>query len=183
MNTRQLRFSLILTVILGISAAMANAGSNGEVDGTGSDDPPITVGGAWSFFTWHAGVNAPNAEGGFTFNASGPVRVDVTDDFGHGDQFQVFDLSTSLGLTSAVPFLNDGFNQGEGPDLAFADPSYSHGSFFLGAGAHSITMSALANPYGGGGAYLRVVPEPSTFALAALGAVALLAARRRFSPA
>jgi hypothetical protein len=161
------------------NAALINGTSGNSPAG---DDPPIIVGADWfttpidpPAFYWGSGAGAPNTEGGFTFNALGPVRVDVTDDFGHGDQFQVFDFGASLGVTSAVPNLNDGGNGGEGPVAAFADPTYSHGSFFLGAGAHSITIDTIVNPYDGGRGYLRVlgVPEPSTLAMVCFAVVGI----------
>ena len=79
-------------------------------------------------FYWGSGSNAPNLEGPFTFNAGNQVRLDVTDDFDKGDRFQVFDFGTSLGLTTLVPTLSGGE---VGPQAAFSDPTYSHGSFFL----------------------------------------------------
>jgi hypothetical protein len=156
----ELRFVAQATVVVA-SLLMVGTANAALINGTSGnspagDDPPIIVGADWfttpidpPAFYWGSGAGAPNTEGGFTFNALGPVRVDVTDDFGHGDQFQVFDFGASLGVTSAVPNLNDGGNGGEGPVAAFADPTYSHGSFFLGAGAHSITIDTIVNPYDG----------------------------------
>ena len=49
------------------------------------------------------------------------------------------------------------------PDLAFADPRYSHGAIVLAAGNHQISVFTDQSCCGGGGAYLRAsVPGSGT---------------------
>ena len=104
-------------------------------------------------FYWPGGVPAVSPDT-FQFTASGPVQVQVVDDFLTGDRFQVFDSGTLIGTTS----VSAGGGAGEvGPDAAFANPDYSSGSFSLGAGAHNISITAIDNPFGGGRGYIQVV--------------------------
>ena len=107
----------------------------------------------------------------FTAPAAG-ATVTVVDAFLSGDQFQLFDSGLAGGLTSLPGAPSD---CGDDPVPCLADPSMSHGTFTLGAGAHALSIEATVSA-GGGSAYLRwdAVPEPSTlgllgFALAALG--------------
>jgi hypothetical protein len=137
----------------------------------------LIVGADWSAtpvsppaFYWGGGDDPPNLEGPFTFLALSPVRLDVTDDFLKGDRFEVFDFGSSIGMTSLVA---SGGGGEVGPEAAFNDPTYSSGSFALGPGAHSITMVAVENPFGGGRGYLRAMPVPEPHAIA-LGAIALV---------
>jgi len=110
----------------------------------------------------------------FTFTATGPVLFKITDAFSKGDTFLVNIDGGSISFTTpAVPEVAASV---EDPDTAFADPTYSHSSVLLGAGAHSVDVFAAASPFGGGGAYLEVetaIPEPGTFML--LGGGLLLA--------
>ncbi len=106
----------------------------------------------------------------------------VTDDFDKGDQFAVYDFGAFIGQTSAVPVVSA---SEVGPAAAFLDPTYSSGSFLFGPGAHSITIDAFVNPFGGGRGYLQVVsvpvPEPSLMVLLGSGVVgfAIYGIRRR----
>jgi hypothetical protein len=170
---------------LAFSARLVHAVDNGGL-GTPLDDPPLTVGADWyptpvdtpPAFYWGGGDDALNLEGPFTFNALGPVRLDVTDDFSKGDRFEVYDFGVSIGLTSLVPTVA---GSEVGPEPAFNDPTYSSGSFILGAGPHSITLLVVQNPFDGGRGYLRampVVPEPHAVALGTLALSALLLKRR-----
>jgi hypothetical protein len=152
---------------------------------------PITIDAGWYGFCF-AGLFSPATAGcqnegigatgnAFTFNAPGDVVLKVTDAFKHGDVFLVYDLGLPLFLTSIVAV-----NPSEdvsNPDIAFADPTYSHGSAILGAGAHSIEIFAASSPFGGGGAYMEVetapVPEPTSLALLGGAMTALGAYRRR----
>ena len=86
--------------------------------------------------------------------AAGSVAlvVTVTDAFCGGDRFTVSDGVTTLGTTSAVPVEGCPGTDIADPDLALANPAFSHGSFVVGAGSHSIgrlasfaTLSALDN--------------------------------------
>jgi hypothetical protein len=167
------------------AAISANADPNNGGDGTVMDDPPLTVGANWfasqnapPAFYWGGGVGAPNLEGPFTFNHPQAVRLDVTDDFLKGDRFEVFDFGVSIGMTSLVAPVG---GSEVGPEAAFNDPTWSSGSFILGAGAHSITMRAIVNPFGGGRGYLRAmpVPEPSTVAFGIFAIGSLLLTSRR----
>ena len=132
------------------------------------------------------GVNPPStqipaAPWTFTLGASGGTLV-VTDAFLAGDQFEMFDFGSTLGLTS-VP---GGGGCGNDITACLANPNVSKGSFLLGAGSHSIT-GILAASFSAGAGYLIVneavapgVPEPATWALMIGGfALAGAAIRRR----
>jgi hypothetical protein len=151
---------------------------------------PITIDSGWYGFCF-GGILSPATEGcqneasdtegnAFTFNATGDVVLKVTDAFQHGDTFFVFDFGSFLFATPLVA-VNPSADVTD-PDLAFADPTYSHGSAILGAGAHSIQIFTGNSPFGGGGAYMEVetapVPEPTSLALLG-GAMAAMGAYRR----
>lgn len=117
----------------------------------------------------------------FTAPASG-VNLGVTDAFGAGDRFEVFDFGVSLGLTSAF---NPSGDCGDDPVACFADANMSSGIFALAAGDHSITIvlrDTVVGPDGptGGSGYLiaaadnggGVVPEPTSLMLLAAAGIA-----------
>lgn len=188
------KISWPLLLVLGVFTCLAitpSADADGINGGTGPilDDPPLTVGANWfasistpPAFYWGAGPGALNSEGPYTFNAVTSVRLDVTDDFDAGDRFEVFDFGASLGLTSTPG--SGSFPSGVGPEVAFTGSTFSHGSFFLGPGAHSITIAAAVNPFNGGRGYLRAlpVPEPSAVAISTVALLSLRFAGRRRTP-
>lgn len=111
-----------------------------------------------------------------------------------GDTFQVFNGSSLLGSTSAVPVgVYPGVPGITDPELALADPSFSRASFVLGAGAYSIggqlDQSVLEAPGGArldstvGSIRLAVSPVPEassvTLMLVGLGVMGFIARRRR----
>ena len=73
---------------------------------------------------------------------SGPASLLVLDLFLSGDQFQVFDNSVSLGLTSA-PGVTIQCGQVLIGDIgcALADLDFSRGVYVFGPGNHSITIN------------------------------------------
>ncbi|HEY4760684.1 MAG TPA: PEP-CTERM sorting domain-containing protein [Thermoguttaceae bacterium] len=172
----------LVTVALLFSVQLCRADANNGGGGIPGLDPVVTVGADWfatitppPAFFWGPGAGAPNLEGPFTFTALLPVWLDVTDDFQKGDQFEVFDFGSSIGLTSSVPIDPSGLEIG--PEAAFNDPTYSSGSFSLSPGPHSVTFATIVNPYTfGGRGYLRVmpVPEPSTIVMLCMSTVGLL---------
>jgi hypothetical protein len=100
---------------------------------------------------------------------TGPGLLTVTDVFESGDQFQLFDFGVSLGLTS-VPGTSD---CGDDPVPCLADPAMSKGTFALGAGPHSLTLTAVLAPTDSATGYLIVtLPEPGTLSLSVLFGVA-----------
>jgi hypothetical protein len=149
---------------------------------------PITVDGGWYGFCFNtpgpATAGCDNDAGqssgnDFTFSATDPVLLKVTDAFLHGDTFDVFDFGVLLFSTPSVAM---GGGATTNPDLAFADPLYSHDSIVLGAGPHSISIFNVVGPISGGGAYMEVetaVPEPGTLALLGTGVLALVRRRRQ----
>jgi len=114
------------------------------------------------------GNSQPASSPPWTFTSGGSVNFTVTDAFSKGDSFSVFDFGVLVGST---PFVPSGGGATDDPAVAVLDPTYSHGSFLLSPGSHSITIRADNSPFGGGAAYFRAdaavspVPEPSTFAL------------------
>ncbi len=112
-------------------------------------------------------------EPAWTFTALTNATLTVTDAFTAGDRFELFDFGVSLGLTSAPSGSGD---CGDDPVPCLAAAGISQGTFLLSAGNHSLTLTPVLSPDGGGSGYLRVdttavsaVPEPSTFVLVALG--------------
>ncbi|MEA5504146.1 PEP-CTERM sorting domain-containing protein [Halotia wernerae UHCC 0503] len=156
-----------------------------------SNDPSITVGDDWfattdtpPAFFW-AGLNQDNSEGPFTYTSSHPTIIDITDDLLKGDQFEIFNFGRSIGFTSLVPDVEDGMEIG--PNAAFADPTYSSGSFLVDPGSYSITIQAIGQSFDTGRGYIRIrkatVPEPTStlgfLVLGTLGAATALKSKRK----
>ena len=154
---------MISLIFVGPVYAGSDNGSGGEPMFSIMSVAPITIGADWSdtmvtppAFFWDGGDDVFSSSGPFTFDAVGPVRVDVTDTFNSGDVFEIFDNDVSIGSTSFVtPTISSIID----PETAFANSAYSHGSFDLGAGSHSITIKVTENPFGAGRGYLRVMYE------------------------
>lgn len=101
----------------------------------------------------------------FVAGASGAV-LSVVDAFESGDTFQVLDFGVLVGSTS-VPV--GGVDCGDDPVACLGTPGMSMGTFALAAGAHSLSLVALAGSSLGSG-YLHVtgsqaVAEPASLAL------------------
>jgi hypothetical protein len=123
----------------------------------------------------------PAADPSWTFTASGPVKVTVTDAWVSGDQFGLWDAGSYLGATSAP---TQGNYAGNDIQAALSDPYFSKGVYWLGAGSHSLDIEIVDSPYGYGNAYFRAdaVPEPAFYQMAgllALGGLGVFRMRRR----
>jgi hypothetical protein len=158
-------FTIVISLALMLAfipaASVMAVGDNGYCD-SDVNDPAIAIDAGWSAttsvppaFFWAAGTPpVPSYSDPFTFTNTGVVRVDVTDDFMKGDQFRVYDNGAVIGDTSSVTVVT---GAEVGPEAAFNDATYSSGSFYLGAGSHSIEIEAITDPWSGGRGYIRVV--------------------------
>jgi hypothetical protein len=157
----------------------------------------VIVDAGWYGFCFAGTVGAPITEGCqnsatagvvgdlVTFTAVAPVTLEITDAYMQGDMFDVnINSGAIVFTTSTVP---SGSGTVQDPNLAFADPTYSHGSANLAAGVYSVNVTVNTAPFGEGGAYLQVVssgsgtPEPGTLLMLGGGLVAVLLGRRRLS--
>lgn len=117
----------------------------------------------------------------FSFVASTPVLLRVTDLNLAGDQFQLLLDGQALGHTSA-PVGTPAVDLGADYETAYADTLGSHGAWVLSAGSHTLSGSALASALGAGNGALQIsaVPEAGSTAalLAGLAALAAITGRR-----
>jgi hypothetical protein len=125
--------------------------------GVASADTGVTVGDGWHAFITPAGtgVGGVAIESPYTFTASAPVLVTVTDIFCIGDRFTISDGASTLGTTSVPGPPNCSVPDTGLPDVALADPDYSHGRFALGPGAHAVTITLTTAPFGNASGYIR----------------------------
>jgi hypothetical protein len=155
---------IVVIMLLASGIVPVAASNNGGIDdpnvGTGGPEP-ITIDANWSstsdsppLFEWGAGEPVFSVSGPFYFSNFNPVTVDITDAFWAGDQFRIYDNGNPIGDTSSVPEAKPGVND---PNAAYLDSRYSHGSFRLTPGYHSISIEVIKNPYDAGGAYIRVM--------------------------
>ena len=114
--------------------------------------PPPPPPADWVVFNWSGGDGTTVNQSPFAVTATAPVVFSVTDVFCAGDRFTISDGATTLGTTS-VPGRNACDTQLDiaDPAVAFTDPAYSHGTFALAAGGHSVGIVASTSPFGPGG--------------------------------
>jgi hypothetical protein len=135
--------------------------------------------GVWQVFTFGAAGDPLGGEP-FTFTVgAGGATLKITDTGWSGDRF----TSTGLGDTS-VPVGPQAGDLAENFDADFANPAFSSRSWHLTKGPYSFSGTVLVSALGSGRGGIQVtsVPEPSTYAMMALGLAGLgFAARRRQS--
>jgi hypothetical protein len=150
---------------LAVSCSLA-IGALSVAPAAGAD--PVPVGGQWQEFHFlgtgsfatGCGACVPSSGGNstfapdppWTFSLGAPATLTVTDAFARGDVFEVFDFGVSLGVTSAVA--TDTGCDSDDPVACVA--VNSSGVYTLAAGPHSITIQAVASPYGSGAGYFLV---------------------------
>ena len=170
---------LLLTFAAASAAASANATTPLAIDAgwsTTDNTPPA--------FFWE-GLDQDNTGGAYTFTTPFPVILKVTDAGLAGDQFNIFDNSAPLGSTPDTGAPDPFSTFVEDPDLAYGDSTFSHGSFLLSAGSHSITIQATGDSLEIGKGYLRVDSVPDgglSAALLGFSVVGLFWRRRGHQP-
>jgi hypothetical protein len=186
-----IRQTLVAALIAGAGFASAHAST-------------LAADGSWSSFdvdsfsSLSGGVEWIDLSSGaalafeFTIAAGQQGQLTVVDAVFAGDTFKVYNGSSLLGSTSAVPVASyDPAAIGVADfDAALADPAFSRGQFLLGAGTYSVIgmldQSLLLNgqplnaTLGGIRLSIAAIPEPDSLALllAGLGLMAVVARRR-----
>lgn len=127
------------------------------------------------------GTNPPSLaapDPAWTFTNAAPVQLVVSDGFASGDQFSFFDFGVLIGTTSAS---TSGDQCNEDITACLADDSFSHGSFLLGPGNHSITGEQISGITGAGFFQIAstTVPEPMSLGLFGAGIAGLAFMRRK----
>ncbi|HKW84350.1 MAG TPA: PEP-CTERM sorting domain-containing protein, partial [Burkholderiaceae bacterium] len=165
-------------------------------------DVPLAADNQWNAFAVDGALNPSLAwidDSGsalaFDFDiAAGFVgTLTIVDAVFNGDTFKVTNFGSLLGSTSSVPLadFDTATDLGVDFDAALANKSFSSAVFTLGAGSYriggfldqSLTFDGQRLDATAGALRLSVapIPEPSTYALllAGLGAVGMIARRRR----
>jgi PEP-CTERM motif len=176
---------------------------------------PINSTGQWTVFGWNGNATAlafgatgytgsmgtvilssTTSGNSFTdpFTIAGPGVFTIQDIQDNGDRFNVF-VDGAVALMSSNPPSNSTVNCGNDPLACVGNSNFSSGSLhILGAGAHTISISVIAEATsegglgstalfkfladgsggGGGGGGTGAVPEPTTLSLMGLGLGGLL---------
>src|SRR5207249_3183248 len=88
------------------------------------------------------------------------VSLSVTDSFLAGDSFTIFDFGALVGSTPTVSL--SGISCGFDPNVCLTNPAFSHATFLLSAGPHSLTITVQPAQIQGEGFFrVQAVPEPS----------------------
>ena len=144
------------------------------------DSSSLAADDRWYCFTWNSDPSGAVVLAEPVF-ASGPNRIDVTDCYCSGDSFQVRIDGQVVGTTPPVPPEAGCDRFQDDPDRCFADPAFSHATFQLAPGQHSVRIEVIDNPFHTGGGAIRAqrvvqaIPSLSriglaVFPLALLGA-------------
>jgi hypothetical protein len=130
--TRLLAVLASLPLLVLVSATTASATTAAPVDA------------GWQQFTTEGGVGGTSVAGPYLFQSTKLTKVTVTDSYCHGDAFSVLDNGTHIGDTADIPaelrtcptrfYLSDTARA----DASMADPTLSHGVFYVGPGSHSL---------------------------------------------
>lgn len=188
--------SLLLAAVF---SACCLASSIGPLDANcnPSIDPPSSGGCVWYNYyaftdnTIHGGssfqnyyVSAPDPP--WTIDTAGPAVLRVLDGGHQGDVFSVFDNNVEIGSTSLTSIdanhscANDSTGEGTDPAACWNDLLMSRGTFLLGAGSHSLTVTWDQRVPGGnsslqwfeiGASPAATAPEPGSIFLFASGLV------------
>ena len=170
--------AMVATVLAGAPAQAFTLGTGGAApqDSATTAVPsgsPVTPDAGWQRFQTDGGVGDTSVDGPYTFRSSTLTKVTVTDAYCHGDEFSVVDGRKRLGDTATVPedlrncsprfYLSDIARA----DASMTDPTFSHGSFYLAPGLHSLdfvnkTIWNGTDP--GSIAFFRLESTPLTFA-------------------
>lgn len=153
MRTR-LRFLLVAAAAAALVAAIPAAGSAGPAQ-RNTGRVPTTA--AWQNFQWGSdGVAGP-----FYYTSAAPLYLEITDSYCRGDQFSIEDNGVDIGDTPAVEIDPDCENPLSTPILSYKDKTYSSGEFVLAPGSHTVIITAIQNPFGGGGGFIGAWFQPA----------------------
>lgn len=168
-----------------VATALASAPAQADILGTAGAASPASVttklpsgsrvapDSGWQSFQTDGGVGGTSLDGPYTFWSSTLTKVTVTDAYCHGDAFSVVDWRKRLGDTASVPedlrncsprfYLSDIARA----DASMTDPTFSHGTFYLAPGFHSLNFANKTIWNGtdpGSIAFFRLESTPLTFA-------------------
>jgi hypothetical protein len=166
----------------------------------GAQAAPIVPGAGWTVLDQFAAAPfffvGPDGSPRWTLDCPSDCKLLVTDLFVVSDLFRIIIDGTDHFSTVVPdwPVFGDTDPKSaishytEDPDVAWADPAFSHFSIHVGAGLHVIEFEDIHIPpvaIGGGPfpdgtiAFRAVIPEPATLALIGLAFAGLGFARRR----
>jgi hypothetical protein len=122
----------------------------------------LTIGTGWRP-VYNARDRTLNSEGPLTLD--GPAVITIQDAYCPGDRYRLYDNGVAVGTTNKVPDTVPVEVGGCDPYILFVEqavgrPEFSHGSFTLGPGPHSLRTRVLAGLRAefGGASFIRADP-------------------------
>ena len=146
-------------------------------------DTAVSIPSGWQAINFTGTVDGPGDANALDFTTAAPVLFTVVDGFELGDQYSVYNGTSStgtlLGDTSAV-IVGPTQNCGGGADACLAG-GWSNATFELGPGTYAINIYQTVAPFGASTAYYEVssTPEPGSLTLFGTGLLGLLGVARR----